>query len=144
MNEIAIRAATPEDLPYVFGTWLNHYHSNSYFAKRIRNGVYFHYHHLIAERILGRTETAVSLAVLAEEPAVILGYLVHEKTPQEQVVHFIFVKRPWQMLGIARQLITAAGLPSDLAGVAYTHPTYLWWQQLEAKFPKSVYNPYLV
>jgi hypothetical protein len=141
---VLIREATAEDLPFIFGTWLNHFHGNSYFAKRIRNGVYFRYHHLLAERILSRPTTRVLLATLSDDPLVILGYLVVEQNAKEHVVHFAFVKKPWQRMGLARDLVSEAGVPSDLAGVSYTHPTYQWWQELEPKYPQSIYNPYLI
>src|SRR5436309_249818 len=95
----ACRPGTDADWPFVFATWLRCYRYSSAFAKPIPEEVFFRFHHAVIQRILSRG-ASLRIAHLADEPGVILGYLVTEPG----VVHFVYVKKPFRRNGIARSL----------------------------------------
>lgn len=140
VNQIEVRPMRIEDQPFIFASWLNNYKNSSQFAKRIRNPEFFHFHHLVIERILLRSTTRVLIATPENDPNTILGYLVTE-SHDRPILHFCFVKATWRRLGVAGKLIESANV--DLNNAVFTHWTYEC-NQLTEKFPQLVYNPYLI
>lgn len=146
---IETRAAVPEDLAFVFSTWLNNFHHSSRFAKRINRRVFFAAHHLVIERLLARG-AEVTIAHPPGDPGVIVGYLCVEHVPEgfgvagvevpETVLHFAYTKGPFRRMGVMRTLLGAARV--DLNACAFTHLTddgeALW-----NRFPGAVHVPYL-
>lgn len=141
MNDIEVRSFIPDDTPFVIATWLNYYKYFSYFAKRIRKGVFFKWHHKIVENILKKPTTTVLIATPTNDPEIILGFLVTEKMDQDQVIHFIFVKEELRNMGIGRRLIEESKI--DLDKVFFTHWTYSV-NDLIKKYPNISYDPYRV
>lgn len=139
MTEILIRHAGPDDQNYVIATWLHHFKSNSYFAKRIRHAVYYDRQHRVISTILSRTRTQVLIAHPEGEPEVILGFLVSEDLTTYHSIHFAFVKEELRRMGIAKKLVTHAGIDPD--GAHFTHWTYPV-NDLINRFPGLIYDPY--
>lgn len=130
-------ARLSDDLNFLFSTWLLCYKHESYFAKRIRNRVYFPHHQAIINHIIRRPGVKTLLIHVRGEPNVYLGYLVAE--PESQVIHFAFIKREFQRMGLFRKLVQAAGL--NLERCQFTHWTFDVDSLIE-KFPGLTYNPY--
>lgn len=141
-----IRDIREGDLPFVFQTWLKSFKTDSHFAHRIRDTVYFPNHHLIVEILLERATTLV--ACLEDDEDVILGYLTFERDLRGMpVLHYAFVKEAWRRNGVARSLYAASGLPADLESVHLSHANRFWFSTrdrpgLEDQFPGAIYNPY--
>ena len=132
----SVRRAVPDDLGFIFSTWLKHYKQHSDLTKHITNSVFYVKYHKIIEKLLAK-----SLVVVAHPPGrpeVILGYAALEMlTPP--VVHWVYVKGPWRRFGIARLLLE--GL--DVAHCSFTH----WTRDIESfreRWPTAVYDPYLL
>lgn len=139
--KIQIRGATNADDSFIFATWLRSYRHSSQFAKRITNEVYFKRHHKVIERILERTGVTALVAVLPDDPTIILGYLIGEQFQHMPVIHFVYVKQAFRNNGIAQALFNEANFSPDHC--AYSHRTYeLDW--IEQKFPGLTYDPYLI
>lgn len=135
-NEIELRVAKPEDLNFIFATWLKSYRHSSQFARRISNTVFFTWHHKVIERLIGRG-AQISVAHPKGEPDVILGYGCAELFDGQPVVHFIYVKKPFRRMGVATKLL------EGLTPTLFTH----WTADTEwivKKRPELMYNPYLI
>lgn len=84
--------------------------------------------------ILAQESTVTLVAVLPDDPSIILGYLVYEPG----ILHYVFVKEAFTRIGIARSLYDRAGLP-----MTCTHKT-VTVRPIMDKYPNIVYNPFLL
>lgn len=131
---ITIRPSTPEDINFVYATWLpGLYFGNSWF-KEINRMLYYKKYHAVIDGIIKRPNITVSIACLKEDPDVILGYAITEIQEPGIVLHWVFTRPVWRNLGIAKQL-----LPKDI--VAVTHLTKIG---KNLKPPEWVFDPFLV
>lgn len=139
MEEIAIRGMEPRDLNFILATWLNCYR-HAAFTRHIPNAVYFEWHERVIKRILDRgSDTYV--AVLKEDPLVILGYLVLERyTDRTPILHFAYVKSAFQKMGILGKLLAHANVDLNEKH-ELSHRTNELVPILE-KYPKLIFNPY--
>ena len=104
--DITIRAASKGDSDFIFATWLRAYRYGSDFICTIPEGVYFKHQHDAIEVILRRSNVLV--ATPKDDLTLIVGYMCH----QPEVIHFVYVKKPFRQMGIATELLRAAGLSS--------------------------------
>jgi hypothetical protein len=128
-----LRPAVPDDLGFIFSTWLKHYKQHSHLTRDVTNKVFFVRYHRIIERLLARSLTVV--AHPDGKPSVILGYSVMEPP----IIHWVYVKGPWRRFGIGRLLLGG----QNLDGCTFTH----WTNDIEAfrgRWPNAVYDPYAV
>lgn len=133
---IAIRELLPADAPFILSTWLKGLlYGGDEFYRRIPRDVYFSNHHRVVERALLSPTTTVKLAVLREDPDVILGYAVFREVGEITILDWVFVKKTWRNIGIAESLI-----PEKVNAV--TNLTRAGAGMLE-KHPHVIYNPYL-
>lgn len=139
--QISVRPALPGDFNFVISTWLKSYKSSSYFAKRIRNSIFFFYHHEVVSRLLSREDTKVFIACDLVDPNVIYGYLVQGSHEGVDLVHYVYVKSAFRGLGIARSLTAAA--PLNLDRFVFSHWTFST-DGLVDKLPGGTYIPYLL
>lgn len=96
----SLRAGCPEDICFIYSTWLKSYRTGSGLGLASGKHAYFLTYNLIIDQILGRSDTAVWVAVKFDEPNVIWGYAVSEPG----VLHYVFVKEAFRKFGIARSL----------------------------------------
>lgn len=137
MSEVEVRQGCEADIPFIFSTWLRSYRDNSFFAKRIKNSIFFDGHHKVIEHLLQKPGLQVLVAHAGSDANTIFGYLVTE--PAAKVVHFAYVKKSFRRLGIAKALLDHFG--ADLNECQFTH----WTFDLDSilpKFPLITYNPY--
>lgn len=125
------RKGEPQDVNFIFATWLKSYKHSSAFASRIPDKLFFKGHHAVLERLLPRCE--VLITTLAGEPNTIIGYAVLEPS----VIHFVYVKKPFRQMGVASGLLAHI----DPNACIYTHETQMW-RHLLLKWPNAQYNPY--
>jgi ribosomal protein S18 acetylase RimI-like enzyme len=140
MEAIQIRVATETDKPFIFSNWLRHYKNRSYFAKRIRNSIFYKWHHLVIEKILDRPNTLSLIAHPPEEPEVILGFMISEAWPDGSVIHFVYIKPQFKKMGIAKKLFEASKLQETQF---FTHWTFDV-DELTQKLPNLTYDPYRI
>lgn len=141
MDKPIVRALQEMDLPFVFSSWLRSYKEQSAFAKRIKNDVYYFWHHQMIEVILKKPSMRGIVAHVQDEPDIILGYLIYEVVNGEpKVVHYCFIKEPFRRLGIAKLLFAYAELEKDFF---ITHFTYLV-EPIINKREDITYDPYRI
>lgn len=123
---------TLTDKSFVLATFLKGlYYGDSWFSLIPKDTFMTHYHAFL-ERFIESPGVDISMACLAEDPDVIIGYCIHTNT----VVHMIFVKKAWRRIGVAKSL-----LPNQVTAVS--HLTDLG-RRLLSKLPEAVFNPFVL
>jgi GNAT superfamily N-acetyltransferase len=125
--KIKLRQAKPEDLNFIYSTWLlGLYHGNDWFNDIPKQIFFDNYKKVVEHRLM---TSSVTVACLGDDDDVVLGYCVH----RENTLDWIFVKKAWRRLGIAKSL-----LPIDV--VQCTHLTKLG---KKLKPEHIVFNPFI-
>jgi GNAT superfamily N-acetyltransferase len=133
MSDFVVVQGTPVAKNLIYATWLRCYEASSLAAKNIPRDVFFGEHHKLLDSIFARGPE-VRLAVLPDEPDVVLGWSVHEGG----IVHFVYVKPAFRKHGVAAALLEGVQRP-----FVYTHWTHAL-RELHGKLAGCVYNPYLL
>lgn len=98
---VAIRSILPEDRNFILATFLRGlYYGDSWFTLIPKQSFMEHYHKVI-DYLLAKPGVQVKVACLKDTPDVILGYSILSN----DTVHFVFVKKNWRGIGIARDLV---------------------------------------
>lgn len=105
--QIKIRSFIPEDLNFILNSWLHSFRDCSRFAQTIPDHIYNKYHSLVIQRILERKVDCL-IASDEEEKGLIYGYAVFEKNLKQDIFHYVYVKRAFNLQGIAKKLIKEA------------------------------------
>lgn len=134
-QQLLVRRADADDAAFVFSYWLRDYYEHSAFAKGIDKTLFMHLHHLLLERIIARS--VIHIVCDVEDPSVCYGFICAEGP----VLHYIFVKRRFRRLGLARRLLREAGL--EAGPQAFTHLTDTF-VGLRKRWPAAQYNPYAI
>ncbi len=135
-----IRKALPEDISFIYSSWLKSFRYGSTANKLIRTNVFFTNYREVLDSILAKSLTLV--ACLPDSPEVILGYMVYE----EDILHYCFIKHSFRRLGIASSLLEQTGLKDS--EVQVTHMTNelsgFFDTLILVKGLKLEYNPFLL
>lgn len=135
----SIRPIQSDDESFVYSTWLKNYRHSSTFAREIRDGIFFKFHHKVIERILKRGVT--SIVCLQDDPNTILGYLVTEEWEGLGILHYCYVKYAFRQMGLATRLIKSSDVMRS--SVEFSHLTEDIPHLLKV-IPTMQYNPYLI
>jgi GNAT superfamily N-acetyltransferase len=141
-EQIAIRDAVADDMPFFFNSFLNHYKHSSPHTRLIPESHYYLELHGIVDRVLERKGNILKLCVLAEDPSIVFGYLWANDYPE--TIFYLYVKKAFRGLGIAKALMQAV-FPdfSETKKVFYPFFTYDAGK-ITMKYSKLVFNPYLL
>lgn len=102
---IELREADEDDQRFWAGTWEDTYR-NSRWAGTIPNHLYRDVQRVAMRQLTARPGTRVTLAHAPGDPDALLGYVVHERLPDDSpVVHYLYVKDPFREGRIATQLL---------------------------------------
>ena len=113
-----IRLASPDDISFIYSSWLKSYRFGSHVGKQTRSMVFFEEYREIIDTILARS--SVIVACLEDDPHIILGYVVSEPG----IVHYGFIKESFREMGIFNKLLDISQ-PNKDANIIYTHMTIL-------------------
>lgn len=130
--DVEIRQAIPNDINFIFSTWLKSYRKSSFVGEKVENKEFFNNYNQIIDNLLLKSTTYV--ACLKDDEIVICGYIC----AQDDIIHYIFVKEVFRNLGIARKLIKHMEVPPTYT----THLTRMS-EGLLVKFNLK-YNPFLL
>lgn len=139
-TDLVIRPFEPSDFNFIIATWLNHYKSHSYFAKRIKHSLYFKWHNKVVQNIFNKPETSCLILHEPNEPEVIFGFFVFERR-DPAIMHFVFIKEELRGMGLGTRIVEAANLSQD--NIQFSHWTYPM-NDIIIKYPQLNYNPYAV
>lgn len=128
MDNVIVRQASPDDISFILATWLKGYYHGNAFWQDVDRDLYFAKYKEVVLQLLATAN--VSVACLSDDNDVILGYSVHKG----DVLHWMFIKKAWRKIGLAKLLIPHAGIKE------VTHLTKIG----RALLPKEwKYNPFL-
>jgi hypothetical protein len=140
-NKIEIRHLQELDLPFIFSSWLRSYKEESAFAKRIKNEVFYFWHHRIIEVTLAKPSVRVLVASDKDEPTVIYGYIVTEVINSEpKIIHYCFVKEHFRQMGIAKLLFKESGIQGNFFISHFTYSA----EPIVNKREEITYDPYRI
>lgn len=100
---IKVRDGKPEDVNFIFATWLRGLRYGNEWFHAIEQDRYYASYHKVIQSILTRPNVRVKVACLKEDEDVVLGYAVHENDK----LHWVHVKSTWRNIGIAKDLVPA-------------------------------------
>lgn len=98
-TRVRIRHARPKDEAFIYATWLRQLWYSADTATTLHKQVFMRVNHNLIERTL--REDPVLVAVLDEDPDVILGYAAFKTDP------YVYVKLAWREAGIQEILLEA-------------------------------------
>lgn len=142
---IKIRVADERDLNFVLSSWLKSFKANGLLSKRIKNTVYYQFHHALVKRLLQTAKVLVAADQV--DDSVIYGWVAHdsvslsENATEASILHYTYVKSAFRDMGIAKMLWEKAGLYRN--PTFFTHFTFAC-DNLMSKWPELTYCPYLV
>lgn len=100
---VLIRDINDNDKNFIYASWLRGlYYGDSWFSL-IPKSIFMGAYHGFIQLVLDRKNTVVKIACLKDDPDVILGYAV--LTPSVKAINWVFVKKAWRTIGIAKQLV---------------------------------------
>lgn len=102
---LEIRDARAEDMAFIFATWLRGLRYGCDWWRECDQGPYFKHYHYFLEKLLDRPGIAIKIACLKDEPDTFVSYAVYQSLPNALSVHWVFTKKAWRKLGIAKRLI---------------------------------------
>lgn len=131
---VAIRDYKLEDKAFILATALRGlYYGDSWFSQ-IPKDVFMREYHTILERAIGAPGVIIKLAVMADDPEVIFGYVIYHPLEEGVSLDYIFVKSAFRGNGLARQL-----LPENIKSVS--HVTKVG-KALLPKIAPAFFNPF--
>ena len=136
--QVRLRPATPEDVNFIFSSWLKSYR-NSLAASKIENPINFAEEHKLIEKLLKTSKVVV--ACNNSDSNQLYGYIVTSEVAGIYCVHMLYVKHTFRRLGIGRILLNSTPREPEAAGI-YTHYTRVG-EELAPKF-NLTYHPYVL
>jgi len=131
---ISIRGAVQDDYNFLIATMLRSlYYGNSWFSL-IPKKVFMACYHGVVDKLLTSPGAIIQVACLQEDPSVILGYSIQRKVSDKVVLDFVFTKKVWRGIGIAKSLVNP-----DTSAV-----THLTKAGLSAKPKHWDFNPFML
>jgi hypothetical protein len=140
-NPFSIRQGTPEDVGFLFNSFLKSYR-DAPDVRGVPSSIYYPAHHAVIEKILQRPCCTCLVACDPQDPSQIFGYCIAEYVQDGLVIHYVYTKYVMRNLSIAKSLVSTLVIPS-IKFVQYSHCTraadLMNKKLVEAGF---IYNPY--
>lgn len=115
----SLRPLSPNDIPFVFNSWLKSYRESPQVAC-IPNTVYYDKFHATIEQVMN--DSAILVACSPEDPNLLYGYVVAELKDETLIFHWVYVKHPFRNFGLAKEMEKEI-LTISHKNVAYTTRT---------------------
>lgn len=128
---VMVRDYNDKDKNFVYSTFLRGLYYGDFWYGSMPKDVFMTEYHKVLDLILTKTSVKVKMAALKEDDETILGYSIYE----DDILHFIFVKKAWRGIGIGRSLV-----PDTISKT-----THLTKVGLSIKNKKEwIFNPFLI
>lgn len=134
-KNLSVRIAESQDLPFICDSWLRSYQV-SRVVKDVPQDIYFSYQPKVIANIMHREASSAFVVMANDDSDVLIGHMVIEP----DTLHYIYVKRAFNRLGVSSFLLDAS--PFRIAGAFATHITNSG-KSLMNRY-QLVYNPYLL
>lgn len=119
-------------LNLVRARWARSYRHNNDYMKLVQADAYYNAYSVYIMHILNRPSTTVRLAVLQEDPDVVLGFSVAEGN----FLHYVEVPTAYRRQGIGRSLV-----PEKVEW--FSHLTKLGMRLWAEKAPNAKFSPFI-
>lgn len=131
MSELSyiFRPAVPDDMPFLFATWLKSYVPTTPIARRFA----FDGHHQVISDIIRREDTEEIVACHPEVTSMILGWACRSG----DVLHYVFVRGAARRQGLAKQFA------AQITGIKWLSHMTPDGARIAKLWPGSACNPYL-
>ena len=131
-NVIVLRQWRPNDRGFVIKTWLDGAWAGNEYFKEVDEDLFKSVYSTIIQSIVERPETKITVACLAEDDTVIVGFSVVREL-KDRVLDWVFVRPTWRGKHIAKELVGTVDWVTHL-----TKPgRAIKWQK------KLKFNPFL-
>lgn len=131
-NLMTLRPMERGDRSFILATFLRGlYYGNSLF-RLIPSKIFYPRYHDIVERLIDSPNSITMVACLKDAPEVVLGYSIVTNSTR---LDWVFVKRPWRKIGIAKLLV-----PDTIQSVSHITEA---GKSILAKHKNVVFDPFL-
>lgn len=132
-----IRSPEPEDISFIYSTWLKSYQRSS--DNKISGSSYFRFQKNLIAQILDRSLVSIACDPLDSR---IYSYAVYEILGNILVLHWIYTKFPFRSFGFAGDILRAIYSNNELEKeIIITHRGVGYWA-MKDKF-SHIYKPEL-
>lgn len=138
-SDVIIRDARESDMPFFWSSTLNHFKHSATATKNIPASIYFWHEQKIIEKMLKRAGSFIRMAALRDDDETVLGFVWGNEAPQ--TLHYLYVKRAFRLMGIAKQLCDESF--DDIDQIYVSRMSYDG-ARLIGKYKQLVYNPYVM
>lgn len=132
---ILIRPYKEQDKDFICSSYLNatYFKSMDKSTRLVRK----HDHDFAMDRRINDliAESVVLIACPEDDPDTIVGYLIYV----HEILHYIYIKRDFRMMGIANELVKSSGLKDE---IFFTHTSKDYLYIIKA-FKFATYNPFI-
>lgn len=138
---IGLRYATAADEPFIIDSWMRCNKSHSPLVQHVDSRAYETHHRPLVRQLVERSQTFVAYATAV--PDELVGFICGDRSADTGlVVHFVYVKRAYRRVGVARELLRGLGYERGEV-ITATHITYLQTEgRLRAYLVRN--DPYLL
>lgn len=137
---ITVRKGSEEDVPFVFNSWLKCFKASP-LCREITSTIYYSEQHKVVERLVLDPRNITLIACNPDNLSQIYGYVCAGHYDGIFTIHFIYVKKPFRNLGIAKAMVDMFDHDFKTAGI-YTHQTFTAIK-LAPKY-NLLYHPYIL
>lgn len=106
MEAIKQRPVQPNDINFLYSTFLRGTYYGNDFYKKIDKKAFFEHYERVLAHMLAKPTLTIRVACLADEPDIILGWTAYEG----ETLHFSYTKDAWRQKGIAKSLLQDANI----------------------------------
>ncbi len=99
-----IRPPNPNDLNFIYSSWLNSYNDHNKFQP-IKGPAYYGYHKLLINKLLN--QSLVSVICNPDDTEQILGYAIYQIQNDSLILHWLYIKYSFRQLGLSKYLINS-------------------------------------
>lgn len=143
-----LRGAMIGDVAILRDSWLRSFRQ-SYHVRGVESPIYFKEHRRIVDILLGRGTTLVMCD--KAQPDFVFGWVNFEVEDNWIILHFLYVKGPYQDYKLGTQMMQAIiESEPNARGILYTHQTKAgksWAAKMTERAPEDlpvVYDPYFL
>lgn len=140
-NPFIVRQATPDDVSFVFSSWLKSFRDAAT-VRGVPSSLYYPAQHAVIETLLQRPCCTALVACDPKDQSQIYGYVVAEYVTDGLIIHFTYTKFNMRNLGIAKALVSTLVVPA-IKFVQFSHRTRAV-DTLDSKLSAAgfVFNPF--
>jgi hypothetical protein len=104
MESIVYRNVEPEDVSFIYATWLRGQRFGNDFFEAIDQDIYYSKYAAYIKTILERPDITVKVACLKDEPDIVVAFSVFSSS----CIYWCHTKAAWRGMGIQKNMIPSS------------------------------------